>query len=307
MELVKAFQDVGENLGKLFAAMLTMLPLNTTEFDKLCNLRQAIESNTMQILAELEWAQEEQKKLQRWRSWVQSAQKAEDANKNYIKKVNRKRWDKEHLRRCKAFKLKTATLHSEADRKELLHHMQDTACPFLVDSDSLDGDGVMYQSVLSNAHEFQFQNHHIMAGAFVKIHAASEPGRATERNVMDLPLPADIKLCDKFDHDTCKVCGHHRKYHSHKNKIWCEEEYSEEVVDPCTKQKYDAAKNCKERRKRLVKEREDKIELSGKRQKTLGADLLTNIQQFEQHGLGGNNAMFVQGHRGLLQRISSNC
>eukprot|EP00435_Cladocopium_sp_Y103_P035539 s765_g9.t1 len=46
----------------------------------------------MQMLAELEWAQEEQKKLQRWRSWVQSPQKGEDANKNCIQKVNRKRW-----------------------------------------------------------------------------------------------------------------------------------------------------------------------------------------------------------------------
>lgn len=70
--------------------MLTKPPLNM-EFDKLYILRQTIESKIMQMLAELEWAQE-QKKLQRWRSWVQSAQKAEDANKNYIKKVNRKRW-----------------------------------------------------------------------------------------------------------------------------------------------------------------------------------------------------------------------
>lgn len=70
--------------------MLTKPPLNM-EFDKLYILRQTIESKIMQMLAELEWAQE-QKKLQRWRSWVQSPQKGEDANKNCIQKVNRKRW-----------------------------------------------------------------------------------------------------------------------------------------------------------------------------------------------------------------------
>ena len=339
-ELVKAFKDAGKNLAKLFAAMLNMPILNATEFEQLYKLRQSIESNTMKVLAEQKLLQEQQKQLQRRRSRMQSAQKVEDANKNYTKTVHRKRWvlkkseyhgtacgvkdchsnchvpcklkrtmDSEHLKMCSAFKLKskTATLHSETDRKELLHHMKDTACPFLVDNDDLNGDGVAYQSVLTNANAFQFQNHHVMAGAFVKIHAASESGWATESHVTDLPLPADIRLCDKFDQDICKVCGHHRRYHFHRNKIWCEEEYSKEVVDEETKQKHDVALRRKERNKRHVKELENKIELSGKRQKTLGADLLTNIQQFEQHGLGGNNTMFVQEHRDLLQGIGSTC
>ena len=45
MDLVKAFKDAGENLAKLFAAMLTMPTMNTTEFERLYNLRQAIESS----------------------------------------------------------------------------------------------------------------------------------------------------------------------------------------------------------------------------------------------------------------------
>ena len=334
LELVKSFKDAGENLAKLFAAMLSMPTLNTHEFERLYNLRQAIESSTMEILAELECAQEEQANLEKQKKEIQHAQTEEDMNRHYTKQFHGKRWvfktsadhgtfcgvknchsnchapckmektmDNEKFKTCSAFRMtrKTISVRTEADRDALLRHMKDTRLPFHVDEDG--GDGTQYATVLSNQCDFQCQTHWIMEGAFVSIPGAgSAVGWATESNLKALRLPAKVQLCDESEQDTCKKCGHHRKYHFHDEKIWCEEEYSEEVVDEETKQKYEAAKDLKERKEKLLKGIESKIEQCAGRQKVLGAKLMTNIRQFEQHGLSRNYAMLLQNQRDLLQQ-----
>lgn len=334
MDLVKAFKDAGENLAKLFAAMLTMPTLNTTEFEKLYNLRQAIESSTMKILAELEWAQEEQKKLEQQKREIELAQTEEDMHKHYKKEFRGKRWvfensnghgtfcgvkdchsnchapckmektmDNEKFKGCMAFvyTYKKVTLRSEPDRSELIRHMVDQKIPFHVDQDG--GNGTQYETVLGNANDFHFQSHHIMKGAFVKIPGSgSRVGWAAKSHLLGLRLPADIYLADESEQDTCKVCGHHRKYHFHDDKIWREKEYNEEVVDEETKRKYEAAKDLKERKKELLKGIQDKMEQCGKRQRELGETLMSNIRQFEQHGLSRNYAMLLQTQRDLFQQ-----
>eukprot|EP00435_Cladocopium_sp_Y103_P044427 s765_g12.t1 len=334
MELVKAFKDAGENLGKLFAAMLTMPTMNTTEFERLYNLRQAIESSTMNILAELERAQVEQKELEKQKKEVELAQTEEDMNRHYKKQFHGTRWvfknsdghgtfcgvkdchsnchapckmektmDNEKFKTCSAFRYteKKVSLRSEADRNELLCHMVDENSPFHVDQDG--GDGTQYVTVLRGAHDFHFQNHCIMKGAFVRIPGSgSAAGWAAKTHLLNLCLPAEIYLADESDQDTCKKCGHHRKYHFHDDKIWFEEEYKEEVVDEETKRKYEAAKDLKERKEKLLKGIQDKIEQCGKRQQDLGKTLMTNIRQFEQHGLSRNYAMLLQNQRDLFQQ-----
>ena len=334
MELVKAFKDAGENLAKLFAAMLTMPKMNTTEFERLYNLRQAIESNTMKVLAELECAQEEQKNLEQQKREIQRAQTEEDMNRHYMKQFHGKRWvfkdsdghgtfcgvknchsnchapckmektpDNAKFKMCSAFRYteKKIRLRSKADRKDLLRYMVDENSPFHADEDG--GNGTQYETVLRGAEDFQFQAHHFMKGAFVEIPGSgSRVGWAAKSHLMELRLPAEIYIADQSDQDTCKVCGHDRKYHFHDEKIWCEEEYSEEVVDEATKQKYEAAKDLKERKEKLLKGIQGKIEQCGKRQKVLGATLLSNIRQFEQHGLSRNYAMLLQNQRDLFQQ-----
>ena len=333
-ELVKAFKDAGENLAKLFDAMLTMPTLNTAEFERLYNLRQAIESYTVKILTELEWAQEQQKKFEQLQRQVQLAQTEEDMNKHYTKRFHGKRWvfkdadrhgtfcsvkgchcnchapckmektmDNEKFKMCSTFRYtrKKVTLHSEEDRDELLNHMADNKSAFHVDKGG--GDGVLWATTLRSICAFHFQNHRIMADAMVSIPGSgSVAGWAAKSHLMGLRLPAEIYLVDESDRDTCKVCGHHRKYHFHDDKMWCEEEYNEEVVDEETKRKYEAAKDLKEKQKALLKGIQDKIEQRAKWQKDLGATLVTNIRQFEQHGLSRNYAMLLQDQQDLLQQ-----
>ena len=334
MDLVKAFKDAGENLAKLFAAMLTMPTMNTTEFERLYNLRQAIESSTMKILAELECAQEEQKKLEQQKKEIERAKTEEDMNRHYMKQFHGKRWvfkdsdghgtfcgvknchsnchapckmektpDNARFKKCSAFRYtkKKIRLRSKADRKDLLRYMVDENIPFHADEDG--GNGTQYETVLRGAEDFQFQAHHFMKGAFVEIPGSgSRVVWAAKSHLMELCLPAEIYLVDESDQDTCKKCGHHRKFHFHDNKIWCEEEYNEEVVDEATKQKYEAAKDLKERKEKLLKGIQDKIEQCEEQQKILGATLMTNIRQFEQHGLSRNYAMLLQNQRDLFQQ-----
>ena len=240
-ELVKAFKDAGENLAKLFDAMLTMPTLNTAEFERLYKLRQAIESYTVQILTELEWAQEQQKKFQQLQRQVQLAQTEEDMNKHYTKRFHGKRW-----------------VFKDADRHGTFCGVKDCHC---------------------------------------NCHAPCYLEKTMDQNM--------LRFCAAFNHgkqDTCRVCGHHRKYHFHDDKIWCEEEYDEEVVDEETKRKYEAAKDLKEKQKTLLEGIQDKIEQCGKRQKDLGATLVINIRRFEQHGLSRNYAMLLQNQRDLFQQ-----
>ena len=334
-DLVKAFKDAGENLAKLFAAMLTMPAMNTTEFERLYNLRQAIESSTMKILAELDCAQEEQKNLEHQKKEIERAKTEEDMNKQYKKQFHGKRWvfknsdghgtfcgvkdchsnchapckmektmDNEKFKSCVAFQYtsKRVTLRSAQDRDFLLKRMKDTACWFLVDEDG--GDSAP-DVVLSNERPFRFQNHQIMEWAFVWICESAAAGQsvwAAKSDLMNLRFPAEVTLCDHSDQDTCKECGHHRKYHFHDDKIWCEEEYSEEVVDEETKQKYEAAKDLKERKEKLLKGIQRRIEKCEREQKKLGTTLMTNIRQFEQHGLSRNYAMLLQNQRDLFQQ-----
>lgn len=127
-------------------------------------------------------------------------------------------------------------------------------------------------------------------------------GFAAKRDLMGLHLPAQIFLADYSDQDTCNVCGHHRKYHYHDDKVWCQEEYAEEVIDEETKRKYEEAKSFKEKSATLLSNIETRIRQCERRQKELGATLLANVRQFEQHGLSRNYAMLLQNQRDLLQQ-----
>lgn len=331
-ELAKAFRDSADNLAKFLVAVAKMGALNTDEFEALYMLRQKIESETVSLLNEMEASQQEVKRLAQQQREFEHAKTDQELNKTFTKTFCGSRWvfkdaprhgtfcgvrgchsnchapclmDKtmaaERLRSCTAFfyKKKHVTLRNESDREELLRHMYDTQTEFVV------GDGCTscgISTVLRSTSAFHFLGHDFVKGALVSIPGACGiNGYSAAQHLRDVKMfPSEVCIRDKSDQDTCNECGHHRKYHYHDEKVWEEEDYTEEVIDEATKLKYEAAKDLAGKQaaainiiKANIRERENK-------QSDLGQKLLANVRRFEQSGLSRNYAMLLQNQKDLL-------
>jgi len=332
--LVKAFQDAGESLAKLFSAVASMPRLNTKDFERLYELRMTIEQTTMAVLSELEDAQEQQKRLARQKLQIEHAKTTEDMHKEYTKVFKGERWvfkdaprhgtfcgvkdchsnchapcrmektfDNERFKRCVAFcyRREEVTLQSAAEVDELLRYMDNARLPFHTHEDG--GEGTQHETVLSAWVDFRFQGHFFIRGARLKVPGAgTSVGFAAKRHLTGLKLPAKVQVVDESEQDTCKRCGHHRKYHYHDEKVWELETYTDEVVDRKTKKKYEAAKTLRAKQEELLKGVQARIEQCEAKMAELGNTLVSNIRHFEQHGLGRNYALLLQNQRDLLQQ-----
>eukprot|EP00971_Amphidinium_carterae_P053793 1059430-Amphidinium_carterae.1 len=188
-----------------------------------------------------------------------------------------KSMDNERFKGCMAFffTMQQVTLESETERCQLLRHVQDTHCPWCTDEDG--GMGTQKVTVLQAPCSFCFKDKSFMQGAFIKVPGAgTKVVWAAAKHLEQVALPTTVIVADQSDQDTCNECGHHRSYHYHDEKIWVEEDYTEERVDEETKKKYEEAKSFHERQQELVTGLEKRIQACEDKQEQMGGELMEN-------------------------------
>mmetsp|Transcript_46666 Transcript_46666/g.123288 ORF Transcript_46666/g.123288 Transcript_46666/m.123288 type:complete len:786 (+) Transcript_46666:31-2388(+) len=333
-DLARAFSEAGANLGRFFSQVALMPPLNTQHFEHLYGLRAGIEKTTLEILTELNNAQERQKQLAKQKLEIQHARTSQEVFKEYTKVLEGQRWvfkdaqrhgtfcgakdchsnchapcempktfENEKFRGCLAFHFveRQVALESELDKAVLLQFMSNETLFFSTSADS--GEFTNKATVLTAPRPFQFKGFHFIAGAFLKVPGASTSVVwAAEKHLVEAVCPLTVTIADQSEQDTCKACGHHRSLHYHDEKVWVQEPYTETVVDEATREKYEEAKGIIANKEEFVKGIEEQIRQCEVAQKELGQRLVFSIRQFEQHGLSRNYALLLQNQKDLLRQ-----
>ena len=281
---------------------------NLAETQALYDLRQEIESTTLAVLSELENAKVEQKQLEKMKFDIEHAKTEEELHSGFIKVFKGRRWvfkdaprhgtfcgvkdchsnchapckmektmENSRFTNCMAFRYmyRKVTLSKEEDRNELLKHMQNTKQVFHTDEDG--GEGRRDVIVLMGPRPFSFKGQSSLEGALLSIPIPGHrtvAGWAAEEHLRKVRLPVTVMIADESEQDTCKTCGHDRKFHYHDEKMWEEEDYSDETVDESTKAKYEAAKDMRMKKEALLKSYQHRLAECEKKQESLGQQLV---------------------------------
>jgi len=333
--LLQAFAEAAQNLGKFLLAVVNTSRLNTEEFERLYDLRQKIEATTVQALNELENVQREKQELAKHKVEIKRAKNEEEMHKEFTRTFNGKRWlfkdadrhgtfcgvkdchsnchapcimektlENARFKECSAFRYTTTKLElrSTGDRDALCAFMRDKCCPFHTDEDG--GTGTDYVTVARAPRAFSFLGHKFLADAMLQVPGATTcTGWSAMCHLENLDdFPRNVYVGDTSDQDTCKRCGHHRKYHYHDNKVWEQEKYTDTVVDNATRQKYLDAKSFRERQQEMLKGVEARIQTIEGVQDRLGGELVKRIRQFEGLGMTRNYALLLRSQKDLLEQ-----
>eukprot|EP00929_Paragymnodinium_shiwhaense_P081779 TRINITY_DN42888_c0_g2_i3.p1 TRINITY_DN42888_c0_g2~~TRINITY_DN42888_c0_g2_i3.p1 ORF type:complete len:574 (-),score=104.66 TRINITY_DN42888_c0_g2_i3:866-2587(-) len=300
MGLERSFQDAAENLQNFYKAVSEMPRLNTKDFETLYNLRKNIESNTVDVLAQLANVQETKLQLEQLKRDIAAATNEEKMNEKFEQTFTGLRWvfkdaDRhgtfcgakdchsnchapckmeksfvnEKFKKCSAFRLtKTAVpLESPGDRDRLLKNFRSERRRFHTDEDG--GVGTQRESVLVAQWAFSFSERSFLQDAMILASTGTSVGWADTDNMNNLCYPCQVTVADESDQDTCKKCGHSRTLHYHDEKIWVQESYTETVVDEASKAKYRAAKDLRAKKEEAIADIHGRIERCEDQQRQL--------------------------------------
>lgn len=314
--LKRAFNDTAEELIKMQHVMAKLKNVHTNDFNKVYTLRQQIELSTNQTLNEFSAAQDMVNNLELTKKRIKAARHEADLAANFKKSYNGHKWvlkqaerhvtlcgapnchsnchkpcimektlDSEKFKGCTAFYYtrKEAVVNSQSDLGCILAHMSNELAHFHTNQDG--GEGTNSDNILVAATDFDFQGHCVAKGASVSVPGfnGEQSGFASRDSLCRAGFPVSVTFYDTSDQDTCKECGHDRKFHYHDEKMWVQEPYVEEMVDYDLKAQYDAATGLEAKQTKALEALEVSIKKKQEEMQKLQVKLFENILQFEQH------------------------